>query len=168
MTGSKVLIHIWWLTQRMCCIPIHPSDVYKMNSMLMFGSLSEFIMLSLYLPCSLKKAMWCGECGWSNELRIEKVWCLACEEEAERSWWITSPHWPSIISPRKQASYARWPLGVGPSFGLPSFCKEWHWWIHDVVPTEKPSSYHQHLSQLCQKCTPSALKWAGGKGVTGL
>lgn len=89
----------------------------------MFGALSEFIMLSLYLPCSLKKAMWCGECGWSNELRIEKVWCLACEEEAGRSWWITSPHWPSIISPRKQASYARWPLGVGAFLGWLAFVK---------------------------------------------
>ena len=29
-----------------------------MNSLLIFGSLSEFIMLSLYLPCLLKKAMW--------------------------------------------------------------------------------------------------------------
>lgn len=119
----------------MCCIPIHPSDIYKMNSTLIFRSLSELTTLKLYLPCWLKEAMWCSK--WKNELSIkEKVWFLVCEEGAARLWWTTSPHWPSVSSSKKQAGYTRWLLWVV-FLGWLAFCKDWCLWIQDVVPQRR-------------------------------
>lgn len=150
----------------MCCIPIHPSDVYKMNSLLIFGSLSEFIMLSLYLPCLLKKAMWCVECGCSNELTIKGVWCLACEEEAGRSWWVNLPCWPSIISPSKQVSLPRMASKSGGFLDWLAFVKndsdESVIWSQQKSPLTISASVSslESVHPLCSK-----VSW--GKGVTG-
>ena len=61
-----------------------------------------------------------------------------------------------------QARVLEW-VAIAFSVRLSSFCEEWQWWICNMVPTEEPS-YHQHLSQLFGKCTPSVLRRAGEKG----